>query len=358
MGLDNTKKYPINLGKILSIFCFFSHRRQAGYFYLVCLVTKQKKYIPEYLSFTRKERMGIITVFVLILLLIILPFLVPFFYTEKKYDTTVFEKEITALKIKQLDSSVKHSNRNFDEHNYQNFYQPSEKSYYHKQPAGELFYFDPNTLPVEGWKKLGVREKTARTIHNYISKGGRFNKPEDISKIWGLHKDEVNRLLPYIRIESASDVRSATQTPVLSRPYEKAKSNLVLVDINEADTTAFIALPGIGSKLANRIIAFREKLGGFYAIDQVAETFALPDSTFRKIKERLVIDKISVRKININTAMIDELKAHPYIRYHMANAILQYRTQHGEFADLADLKKIMIITNDVYQKVSPYLILK
>ena len=46
------------------------------------------------------------------------------------------------------------------------------------------------------------------------------------------------------------------------------------VDINTADTTAFISLPGIGSKLAARIVNFRDKLGGFYSIDQVGETLA------------------------------------------------------------------------------------
>lgn len=322
-------------------------------------MTRQKKYIPEYLSFTRKERTGIIAVIVLILVLIALPFLLPFFYSEKKYDHTAFEKEIAALNIKQQDSSTSSSNKNFDENNYQNFYQPSEKNYYSKQQKGELFYFDPNTLSVEGWKKLGIREKTAMTIQNYISKGGRFKEPADIGKIWGLHEDEVKRLLPYIRIGAGTaGSLTGSKTSALYTTYEKPKKAIAMVDINEADTSDFIALPGIGSKLANRIIAFREKLGGFYKVEQVAETYALPDSTFQKIKDKLVINNSNIKKININTATIDELKTHPYIRYNIANAILQYRTQHGDFLVLNDLKKIMIITDDIYNKVSPYLTVK
>ena len=57
-----------------------------------------------------------------------------------------------------------------------------------------------------------------------------------------------------------------------------------MVNINTADTSAFIALPGIGNKLALRIVNFRDKLGGFYSIDQIGETYGLPDSVFRKIK--------------------------------------------------------------------------
>jgi len=322
-------------------------------------MTKPGKQLPEYFSFTRKERMGIMAVAVLILLCIILPFLFPFFITSKQADHTAFEKEIAALKLKEQDSGRGGAKRNYDDDNEVQYYQPSEKNYYSTQPKGEIFYFDPNTLPAAGWKKLGVREKTANTIQNYISKGGRFYKPEDIGKIWGLHEDQVNRLLPYVRIEANSTAGFNTdKTSVPYKTYDKPKYATAPVDINEADTSAFIALPGIGSKLANRIVAFRDKLGGFYKVDQIAETFGLPDSTYQKIKDKLRISNISVKKFNINKSTVEELKTHPYIRYNIANAIVQYRTLHGDFSTLDDLKKIMIITDVIYSKAAPYLTIK
>ena len=114
-------------------------------------------------------------------------------------------------------------------------------------------------------------------------------------------------------------------------------------------------MPGIGSKLAQRIIVFREKLGGFYKIDQIAETFGLADSTFQKIKPRLTINDKTIKQFNINTATIDEMKLHPYLRYNIANAIVQYRTQHGNFNNIADVKNIMIIDELLFNKISPYI---
>ncbi len=325
--------------------------------YLGSTVAPQKKSVPGYLSFTRKERTGIAVIFILISVCIALPFLFPLFIHKKPVDHSAFEKEIAALNTRQ-DSTRNVSNRDFDENNFTQ-YQPAAKNEFSGNPKGALFYFDPNTLPAAGWVKLGIREKTANTIQNYTSKGGRFNKPEDIGKIWGLREDEVKRLLPYVRItEKPPNKTVASASPPASNTYEKPTFNIAPVDINEADTSAFIALPGIGSKLAKRIVAFREKLGGFYKVDQVAETFALPDSVFRKIKDKLVINNTGVKKININTATTDELKIHPYIRYHIANAIVQYRTLHGSFATLDDLKKIMIITDDIYMKATPYLSVK
>src|SRR5262249_54984708 len=90
------------------------------------------------------------------------------------------------------------------------------------KPKGELFYFDPNVLSFEGWRKLGIREKTASTIQNYLHKGGHFYKAEDLKKIYGVHADEYTRLEPYIRI-ATSEERITTMDPA-EPPHYKAES--------------------------------------------------------------------------------------------------------------------------------------
>ena len=128
------------------------------------------------------------------------------------------------------------------------------------------------------------------------------------------------------------------------------------VEINTADTSALIALPGIGTKLAQRIINFREKLGGFYAVSQVSETFGLADSVFRKIEPLLRLEVKTLRKININTATAEELKVHPYLKWNVINALLAYRKEHGLFRKTDDLKQVMAVTDELYGRIAPYLI--
>ena len=311
-----------------------------------------KKIFSNYFTFTKKERRGTIVLLLLIMFFIALPFLYPLFIKPKPTDASTFKNEIASLKIKQQDTVKKFTQRNFDEENYQNYYQPSEKNYT-KNFKGELFYFDPNTATTADWQRLGLRDKTIATIQNYLSKGGRFYKPEDIGKIWGLHPDEVQRLIPYVQITPKEN--NYPKKDYETKTFDKPKNTISVIDINNADTTTLIALPGIGSKLAQRIINFRDKLGGFYKAEQVGETFGLPDSTFQKIKPRLTINNLTIKQFNINTASVDEMKTHPYIRYNIANAIVQYRSQHGNFLSVADIKKIMMVTEDVYNKVAPYL---
>ena len=83
----------------------------------------------------------------------------------------------------------------------------------------------------------------------------------------------------------------------------------------------------------------------------------MPDSTFQKIKQYLKLDNISVKKININTATIDDLKAHPYIKYSLANPIVAYRNEHGPFTKVEDIKNVMAVTDEIYKKIAPYLTL-
>lgn len=309
-----------------------------------------RQFLKDYFNFTKKERQGVILTGVLILFPILFSFFSPYFIKEENIDFTQFENEIARLRI---DSSTKkwYSKNSDDE--YFNDHTPVN---YEKFKVSKAFVFDPNTATIEDWVNLGVRQRTAETIQKYIAKGGRFYQPGDLKKIWGLSKTDADRLTPYVNIKNPAKEQPDYEKKLYpERSYSFTPRTIEKVDINVADSTAYIALPGIGSKLSKRIISFRDKLGGFYSIDQVGETFLLPDSTFQKIKPYLTMGNSPVKKLNINTSSIDEMKIHPYIRYHLANAIFQYRQQHGNFNSIDQVKKILIITEEIYLKVFPYL---
>ena len=107
--------------------------------------------------------------------------------------------------------------------------------------------------------------------------------------------------------------------------------------------------------MAARIVTFRDKLGGFYSVDQIKETYGLPDTVFQKIKSNLDAGNQPIRKININTASFDELRAHPYIKSDIGRQILAYRKEHGNYAKAEDLKKNPVLTEDVYQRLRHYI---
>lgn len=299
-----------------------------------------KKFVRDYLSFNRKERVGILSLTGLICIIYLLPALM-----QKQKPFPIKDLNLLATYRDSLD---KHS---ADPNNFQN---PSISTHYEPKRApdyteGELFEFDPNSLPESGWRKLGLNEKTSKTIIKYTSKGGKFRAVEDLQHIWGMPEGFFERVKPYVRIEN-SERRYET------KEYIKTARKTFSIDINNSDTAHWIDLPGIGSKLASRIVNFREKLGGFYSIEQVKETFGLQDSVFQKIKPFLQISG-DVKKININTATKDDLKTHPYIKWNIANAIVEYRNQHGNFQTIDELKKIAVIDEATFSRIVPYFVL-
>ncbi|MBO9561890.1 MAG: helix-hairpin-helix domain-containing protein [Niastella sp.] len=313
-----------------------------------------KNLLKEYFSFSRKERTGIIVLLLLILTTMALPHFLP--------DPPVHADKTALENLKRQLSQQAITADSIGGVGYHSRYNKRGDESAPRQ--GVLFEFDPNTLSPEGWKRLGIRERTALTIQRYLAKGGRFRQPDDLHKIYGLRKEEADRLVPYVRIsgvQEASNSRPAGFTPD-SPPAWKYKgdnvSKRVVIDINLADTTAFIALRGIGSKLAKRIIHFREKLGGFHSVEQVGETYGLPDSTFQQIRKWLLCAAPDLRTINVNTADADLLQQHPYISWPEANAIVQYRLQHGAYASLDQLLQINIISPVLLDKIKPYLAVK
>jgi competence protein ComEA len=297
----------------------------------------------DYFTFTKKERIGIYTLLILIATGAIVPrfFSPPALHKELVAEAIRFEKAPPVQPVKEKRLTWDQGPSPYDEVNIE----PAKT-----QQAVSLFTFDPNTLNAEGWRRLGIPDRTVRTIINYRTKGGRFSNAGDLQKMYGLKTADFERLAPYIRIETQPGYAHS------GKPFVKyVKAPPAIIDINRADTTAFISLPGIGSKLAGRIINFRNKLGGFYSTDQVGETFGLPDSTFQLIKPRLQCEPAAVQKININTADVNTLKQHPYIRWNIANAIVQYRQQHGDFRSCGQLQQIALITPEIYRKIEGYI---
>lgn len=304
--------------------------------------------IKGWLIFSKKDRLGALVFAFIILLMIFLPRL----FSKKTSGLSLQEDSLLLQAIDTLQTKTRQTNPGKDEPDqYSISYNPMQDQGFKE---GALFPFDPNTLSIEGWQKLGLNDKTIRILANYRNKGGRFYKPEDLKKVWTMPIGFYERVKDQIKINKSDQTRSyPTFTNTTS--YTRSERKTQLVNINEDDTSAFIALPGIGPVLANRIIKFRDKLGGFYSVEQIGETYGLPDSTFQELRPYFIVNIQSIKKLNINTASKDGLNAHPYISSKLANAIVEYRNQHGNYSTIEDLKNIMILDEGTYMKIRNYL---
>ncbi len=223
----------------------------------------------------------------------------------------------------------------------------------------ENFKFNPNTASEHDFQRLGLPQFLAARIVKYRNAGGIFRKKEDLKKIYGFPEKDFLRLENYIQIVEnepiAAAPRPVTYASTASNFPQKKDKNTRL-DINKATAEDFEKLPGIGIFRAEKMVYFREKLGGFSSVEQVAESRGLPDSVFQNIKNSLFFEAPVFKKINLNTATLEELNAHPYLDKRNAQLILAYRSQHGNYKNSEEIRKIGAFKDEGWlKKVLPYL---
>lgn len=171
----------------------------------------------------------------------------------------------------------------------------------------ESFPFDPNTVSVEDLCRLGFSLKQAQSIDNYRSKGGRFRRKSDFAKSYVVSDSIYRRLEPYMDIP--------------------------LVDLNEADSAAFDALPGIGAWFATAIIRHRTALGGFSHKEQLMDIRNFDQEKYDGLKDLVTVSEEGIKPYPLWSLPADSLRLHPYIDgYETARAIVLYRQNNPKEA--------------------------
>ena len=266
-----------------------------------------------------------------------------------------------------------------------NRYDATEGRTLHLQP------FDPNLADSTQLLELGLQPWQVRSIYRYRAKGGVFRQPEDFARVYGLTVKQYRELEPYIRISPeyrpAADVygrrRQASRqahggvervardewrsekaekggggvapdnAPSYSRDTLRFPVKLRVgetVDLNTSDTTMLKKVPGIGSYYARKVVAYREKLGGFYSADQLMEIEGFPEEA----TDFFVLHASDIKRLNVNKLSLAQLRKHPYINFYMAKAITDRRRLKGPLHSLEELSLLPDFTPEVMERLAPY----
>lgn len=127
------------------------------------------------------------------------------------------------------------------------------------------------------------------------------------------------------------------------------------IEINSADTAMLQQLYGIGPAFAVRIVKYRNLLGGFTHKEQLLEVYGMDEERYNGFADYVTVDMSKVRKIDINSATVDQLKRHPYLDYYQARAIVDYRKQGNLIHSAEDLLKVNLIDNATLTKIDGYI---
>ena len=231
----------------------------------------------------------------------------------------------------------------------QHAWQKSEKS----EP--KLAPFEPNLADSTDFVQLGLPSYVAHNIIKYRHAGGKFVTPEAFARIYGMKEEWFSKLKPYIYISEAYQKKqdSTRYAKELKRDTFKMYKypEGTLVDLNSADTTELKKIPGIGSGIARTIVAYRERLGGFYELTQLEEIKYVTSDLEKWFK----LGNAPIHRININKSGIDKLRSHPYMDFYKAKVIVEYRKKKGKIKSLSQLALYEEFTEKDLDRLSHYL---
>lgn len=137
-----------------------------------------------------------------------------------------------------------------------------------------------------------------------------------------------------------------------SKSYPKETKNIPILDLNQADSTALVALPQIGEVMASRIHRYRSRLGGFVSMEQLYEIRGMDTARFEAIKPYIILEANEITKIKVNHDEFKALLRHPYLEYEQVKAIVNHRERKGLIKDWTQLKGIV---GDVNPRLKEYI---
>jgi DNA uptake protein ComE-like DNA-binding protein len=301
----------------------------------------------EWFYFTKGQRGGIIVLLLIILCLIIDDMTLPYLLPSSKQSFDLFDQQAKGFLDSLQTIPTKHSAPNSSYQTTWNKYPDA----FNKQPLPKsfLFRFNPNELDSAGFVKLGLKPYMASNILKYRAKGGKFRKPEDFAKVWGITPDKFKELLPFIDIPAEAAV--VTTNPMIPKIVKKD----VVLELNSTDTTQLQQIRGIGRGYAKRIVAYRKRLGGFCNVSQLLEVWGMTPELYAQIAPHFTINTQEITKIPVNRASVERLMSHPYLNFTKAKAIYDLRRNKGKLTTINQLKTLDEFDPSTLAKIAPYI---
>lgn len=296
----------------------------------------------DFFYFSKKERRGIVFLLGMIVTIIGIWLVSPYLIEESDKDTNQesfeeMERFLAGIKIieQQRNASFK------------------KKEVVKRKVV--LAPFEPNLADSIELLQLGLPSFIAHNIIKYRQAGGKFATAEAFSRIYGITEEQFHTLEPYIYISESFQKKPDTlrYAKVEKRDtlafYKYPEGTLV--DLNRADTTELKKIPGIGIGIARAIVAYRDRLGGFYDVAQLQELKWVTSDIQRWFK----VENCPIHRINANKASLDRLRAHPYINYYQARVIVEFRRKKDKLKSLSQLSLYEEFAEKDLERLSHYL---
>lgn len=292
--------------KIFKPHFWYDKRQRNGVFFLIILIAGLQ-YIYTYTDFSTKE------------------------IKENDYSNTIA--------IQQAIDSVR--KRNIESEKKQTFY-----------------LFNPNYISDFKGYQLGMSIEEIDRLHQYRKQNKYVNSEKEFQEVTKVSDSLLSKIAPYFKFPDWVNKKNKKNFKVnknASTPISKL-GNKEIRDINKATEKDFIEALNLDSRIAGRLIKYRNRIQGFTFENQLEEVWGINKVEAEAILSVFkILQKPTIQKINVNEASFKEVLKNPYIDFELCKKIFDYKEEVAEIQDIKELKNISNFPLEKYDRIILYL---
>lgn len=185
---------------------------------------------------------------------------------------------------------------------------------------------------IENWDALSIEKE--KNSHDDLKKEENIENKQ-IEK--NIKSESVNFEKESLKVEEPIHIikKKEPLNTVLSNKTE------IILDLNTSKKEDLLKIKGIGEKISDRIIKFRDKLGGFVSLNQLDSIYGIDKKNIENIKKKLkILENFKPKTIKINELSFKEILAHPYISYESTKKICNHK-KNSKIQNLNELKSLL-----------------
>ncbi len=271
-------------------------------------------YFKSHFMFSKGQQSGIFLLVILILGLLCIYFFVDFSSKEFEYDNQEldkFQKEIDSLKLVEIENNTP-----------------------------KIYPFNPNYITDYKGYTLGMNVEEIDRLLEFRKQDRWINSAKQFQQVTRVSDSLLNVISPYFKFPDWVTNPKTNSSSSYQTNYKKSDSQKI--DLNKATALQLQRVNGIGEKLSERIIRYRNRfVGGFIADVQLQDVYGLTPEVIERITNDFTVKTPrKVQLINLNTATVEQLVTIQHIDYDLAHAIIEQRTLREGFKSFEELTKV------------------
>ena len=208
----------------------------------------------------------------------------------------------------------------------------------------KIFPFNPNFITDYKGYSLGMSNEEIDRLLAFRKQDKWINSVQQFQDVTQVSDSLLSEISPYFKFPDwVTNPKSKSNWKDYNNSNQyQTKTFEQKADLNTATALQLQKVNGVGVKLSDRIVKFRNKfVGGFIADVQLQDVYGLSPEVIERITNEFTVKTPrKIQKINLNTATRDQLVTIQHIDYEIAHHIIEQRTLRDGFKSLDDLTKV------------------